>query len=244
MKHRAFAVLCFSTAVVLAVHCQPAHAGETAIQALIRRLSDPDVEVRKTAARFVRQLSQAALREVIPALGRLAKDENRRLAAESVETLGKLGPDAVPALIEALKDQRPDVRAAAVSALRGAGPAAKDAVPLLIAALNDANEKVRWDAVAALGTIGPAAEAALAPLSALLAAGPPKEGADARQSVPFRALVAETLGLLGAKAVAPLTKTLEDPVPEMRAAAAAALAKLGPAAQEAVPALLQKLKDT
>jgi HEAT repeat protein len=64
------------------------------------------------------------------------QDGNVRSGAASV--LGEIGPaakDAVPDLIEALKDR--DMRPIAVGALGRIGPAAKDAVPALIEALKD-----------------------------------------------------------------------------------------------------------
>ena len=60
--------------------------------------------------------------------------------------------DAVPALIQVLKDQSEDVRWNAVEALKEIG--ALDAVPALIQVLKDQNEDVRWNAVRALEKIG------------------------------------------------------------------------------------------
>ena len=67
---------------------------------------------------------------------------------------------AVPDLIEAVSDSRPDVRWRAVWALGQIGPDAAPAVPVLRAALSDAD--LRWRAAEALGGIGPPAAAAVA----------------------------------------------------------------------------------
>lgn len=67
---------------------------------------------------------------------------------------GLLGPaakDAVPALVEALKDNDSAVRSYAASTLGKIGPAARDAVPALKAlSENDPNPDVRGVAATAL----------------------------------------------------------------------------------------------
>ena len=72
--------------------------------------------------------------------------------------LRKFGPDAraaVPALIEALKDERWDVRRAAATALGRIGPDAVAAVPALNEVLSlNRDENVRRAAAAALKRIG------------------------------------------------------------------------------------------
>jgi len=50
---------------------------------------------------------------------------------------------AVPALIEALSDEKEEVRANAATALQAHGPKAKTAVPALKKALKDESESVR-----------------------------------------------------------------------------------------------------
>ena len=238
--HFAFCILHFQ----LLLLCAGAFAGETALQLLIKKLADPDVEVRRQAVKQLR-FQGAPAKEAVPALGRAVKDEDRKVSLDAVEALSRIGPDAVPALIEALKDQRPDVRAAGVQALRGIKPAAKDAVPPLIALLKDANSLVQAGAITALGVMGPAAEAAVPVLGELLAATPAAQEPALKHAAhpPQRALVVEALGSLGAKAAPILTKTLDHPAAEVRVLAAAALCKQGAAAQEAAPALNRMLKD-
>jgi HEAT repeat protein len=71
--------------------------------------------------------------------------------------LSKLGPAAAaatPALIEALKDDKPLVRQNAAVALQAIGPEARSAIPTLIAALGDSEWTVRRQAALALGAIG------------------------------------------------------------------------------------------
>ena len=77
--------------------------------------------------------------------------EDRKHAAE---TLGKIGPeakDAIPSLVELLKDPEEVVRKAAARALGQIGWAAKDAVPKLVALLKDTHDYVRQVAARRLG---------------------------------------------------------------------------------------------
>jgi hypothetical protein len=62
-------------------------------------------------------------------------------------------PDAVPVLIELLKDDNSIVRQEAILILARIGPAARDAVPALQQALNDPDEQVRARAITALRQI-------------------------------------------------------------------------------------------
>ena len=71
--------------------------------------------------------------------------------------LAEINPEAVPALIEALKDKDGEVRVAALYALSSIGPAARAAVPALIEALKDKDRKVHAAAFNALDSMGPAA---------------------------------------------------------------------------------------
>jgi len=57
-----------------------------------------------------------------------------------------IGSGAVPALIEALKNQDEDVRLAAADTLLELGPAAKGAAPALKKALDDEDDDVRRQA--------------------------------------------------------------------------------------------------
>ena len=79
-----------------------------------------------------------------------------KVRANAVEALGRIGEDAVPALIQTLRDQDVEgfVRENAAEALGSIGKDAKDAVPALIQALKDESIGVREDAAYLLGKIG------------------------------------------------------------------------------------------
>jgi hypothetical protein len=79
------------------------------IPALIERLSDPDAQVRQTAAYVLANLGKDAMPSLVAALGN--KDaEMRANAAYILGQLGKTAQDALPALIASMKDIIPEVR--------------------------------------------------------------------------------------------------------------------------------------
>lgn len=90
---------------------------------------------------------EAALRDL--------KAERSSIRASAAEDLAVHGPthraDVVEALIEALNDEAPDVRAAAAVGLADVG--AEEAVEPLVAAAGDRDEHVRQMALAALGEL-------------------------------------------------------------------------------------------
>ena len=68
--------------------------------------------------------------------------------------------------LEALADDRPEVRARAVRALSNVGPDIPEVVPALIEAVSDPDPDVRRQAVLALLKFGPRAKAAIPALTA------------------------------------------------------------------------------
>ncbi len=155
-------------------------------------------------------------------------------------TLGQIGPaakDAVPHLVELLKDPDADVRWAAAGALGMIGAAAKDAVPHLVELLKDSNTDVHRAAADALRGIG-AEKDAVPHLVELLK--------DPKLLWYVRRAAADALGQIGpeAKAAVPhLVELLKDSDTDVRRAAAGALGQIGPAAKDAVPHLVDLLKD-
>jgi hypothetical protein len=79
----------------------------------------------------------------------------------AVDSLGRIGPASLPALVELLHGQDEHLRIAAARAIAVMGPEAKPAVPDLTAALSDASAAVRKNVIRALGQMGPAAEPAI-----------------------------------------------------------------------------------
>jgi HEAT repeat protein len=137
----------------------------------------------------------------------------------AVETLGSLGPRALPALRDALGHRSPGVRRAAASAVGALGAHGKGAVPELAKMLRDPDASARAGAARALGQIGSAARAATLALVPALK----DENSGVRQNV------AQALGLIGAdgkEAGPPLAGALSDPDAEVRTAAARSLIRL------------------
>ncbi len=79
----------------------------------------------------------------------------------AVDALRRIGPAALPTLVELLHGSDPKIRAAAARGIALMGPAAKAAVPDLEAALSDTDPIVRKNVIRALGQMGPAAESAV-----------------------------------------------------------------------------------
>ena len=136
--------------------------------------------------------------------------------------------DVVQALVAALKDESPEVRAQAMHALMQVKSPAL--VEPMLAALSDGNADVRQAAAQSLGELGDAR--AIAGLSGLLA----DANAEVRQQAVF------ALGQLGAVEAAPaLVKALNDSAADVRQQAAFALGQLE--ARDSVPALVKALSD-
>jgi len=87
------------------------------------------------------------------------KDDDLFVGLTAATAFGHIGPEAapaIPALIQALRNQHRLVRFNSVYSLELLGPLAKDAVPALKAALNDSDPDVRRTASEALQKIDPA----------------------------------------------------------------------------------------
>ena len=88
----------------------------------------------------------------------LSEISDKEIAAES---LARIGPPAVPSLVQALQHRDPEVRREATRVLMRMGPDAKAAAPELTRLLDDEDEMVRKYAAKALGNIGPDAAVAV-----------------------------------------------------------------------------------
>ena len=195
-------------------------------------------------------------------------NKDPRVRMHAAEHLGNNGcagvheEEALPALVNALKDTDPSVRELAAFALGCIPSDGQTTVPALAKALRDGESSVRKRAAGALGSIhrepGSAVPALVgvlkddededvqkAALSALI-----KFGADAKPAVPIliellkgnvgflRWLAAQELGAIGPAAhdAAPyLAAALKDPDEDIRLEAAGSLAKIGQDQAEALP---------
>jgi HEAT repeat protein len=156
----------------------------------------------------------------------------RRLAAYA---LSQIDPDgarrAIPALMEALHDGEPRVRARVALALAYMGPAAREAAPALTDLLKDPSPRARAGAARALSAIAPDAPATVVRLAELLKDTEP----------PVRGTAATALGQLGtvARDAVPALRSVAttDPEATVRAAAAGALEEFDPSPQTLAQAL-------
>ena len=119
---------------------------------------DPDGETAKELIELIveilaRRLEKPA--EVLPPLvAQFKEDDNVAVRQAILRTLAKLGPDAVPALMEALKDKEDSIQAVALKSLGQIGPKAGQAVPAVKdMALKASNPAVRSEAVVTLGKL-------------------------------------------------------------------------------------------
>ncbi|MBI4603466.1 MAG: HEAT repeat domain-containing protein [Planctomycetes bacterium] len=188
----------------------------------------------------------------------------RRVAVEALACLGPRAAEALPALIEALEEDRQltdeitlalvevapeDPRTLAallgapgsrgvIEALGKLGPRARAAVPRLAAALSSGGTQERRAAAEALGAVAAGDPSAIAALAAAALAGALQSG---DSSVAYAAAAA--LARSGAAGVGPLIDVLEESDSVARMHAAWALGRIGARAREAVPALLRALGE-
>ncbi|HUE69553.1 MAG TPA: HEAT repeat domain-containing protein [Pirellulaceae bacterium] len=124
-------------------------------------------------------VAPASLEVVVP-----TPKSEQQLAADA---LTRIGPPAVPMLVEALRGTDDEVRRQACQVLVRMGPDAKEAVPELVNLLDDPDEDLRRMAATALGRIGPdAGEAVPALMRRLLEGETPPPPAGEPQRFPPR----------------------------------------------------------
>jgi HEAT repeat protein len=191
--------------------------------------------------------------------------QTRRQAVLALGKMKSAAKEAVPALVEVLRnDKDVAVRRMAVRALGQVGPAAKEAVAVLIEAMQkDPDDIVQEEAIRALGGIGPEARAAIPALVKVLgdrtrgdwdapATALGQIGAEAVAPViPLlrshegyaRGAAEETLTQIGAPAVPAVLEVLGDDNAAVRLAAVQVLHQIGPKGGPAVPALVRILRD-
>src|SRR5215204_6101379 len=172
----------------------------------------------------------------LPLLRRFLTSDDEDLHQQTFKIIQRIGPPAIPLLVELLRDERVSIRRSAVSELIDLTPDIEWIQPALRRALGDEDSMVAGDAARALGALGkrasPSADALINTLS--------------HEDPYVRIYAAEALASIGpnaARATNALAQALGDPVPGVRWAACEALASIGPAAHSAVPQLIGALED-
>jgi HEAT repeat protein len=120
------------------------------INALVRKLKDPDKQVRWSAAKTLEEAGPAA-KKAVPALIEALRDESVHDAA--INALASIGPAALPDLLRSSEGDDLLPTSGAIRAIGEMGPGAKSAVPSLVKALSNRDRRIRVAAVSALGGV-------------------------------------------------------------------------------------------
>lgn len=207
------------------------------VAALTGDLGSDDSVTRQRAANAL-GLQGGAAEPAIPALREAMNDPEGPVRLNAAYALAAIGEAAIGPLIGALEDGEEDYQAESILHICDAAYAlaalGRPAVPALQAALADPGEHIRGAAAFALGDMGPAAAEAAASLVDLLGEAPPL----------LRRHVISALGTIKAPlelTVPALAAILDDDDPETGYVASQALARIGPDAGAALPALVRAL---
>lgn len=237
---------------------------------LIKALGDQDKQVWTNSVGAIAAIGPEA-QEAIPALvrdlGSRASRYREQTLLRTSYALTRIGPAAIPPLIEGLRGNDSMLRAGSARALGGMGEAAKEAIPALIENIAHNEANVQREVVDALTAIGPGAKPKLIEVlgwndarqrsnAALALAGMGKAASDAAQPMMAR-LKIETDPLVRASLlsalpkvstdqkplVAALIEALKDPREDIRHAAINSLLTMRSAQKEIVTALTGLLRD-
>jgi hypothetical protein len=213
-------------------------------------IAEPLVASLRDNRGFSQWFAQQALRELgpkgVPALVKVADDQSpmaRRLAVETLGSIGEPASAAVPALAAKLKDPDEFVRRAAADALGKMGAASNAIVPQLRAALRDTSGTVRAAVAIALVRVDAPALEAIPTLVAAISREPGEETAYVEVCVAAPeispAAVPAVLGFVKAQPAAGASSLDREKTYRLRSGALDLLRRMGPNAKSAVPALRQ-----
>jgi HEAT repeat protein len=243
-------------------------AARPAIDELVALVADADQSVRRQAVAALAAIRPGP-KVAIPLFTKLLNDADPAVRTRVLNGIAEAGVDAVPGLIEALKDEKAAYWACVI--LREIGPAAKAAVPALAAKLSDRSPDVRREAVLALGNMNEGALPAVpqiaetlndehARTAATFVLGelgkiPPAAEATIRANAKSNDKFLSTVSLWALARVHPddvalrrqateqIVERLTDQDPFVRVAAARALAGLPPAPEITLPILEKALSN-
>ncbi len=189
-----------------------------AAEALVALVGSKNETLRREAVRALANIRPGA-KIVGPALERLLEDGSPAVRVSALHALTEFGEEAVPLLVEALKNDKMDYWA--MLALAELGPQAKAAVGPLTEKLASQRPEIRREALICLGKIGPDAAPAIPVLEKLL----DDERGDAVLGVAY---VLGSIGPAAQKSAERLKPYAADPDQMTRLACAWALARTNP----------------
>src|SRR5439155_27100752 len=102
--------------------------GGDSIPHLIDAMTDKEDHIRQQAM-WALQNVQGDIKGALPMLSKLLKRDNDGVRTAAGQVIGRVGADAVPHLIDALKDKNESVRWTAASSLRNLGTNGRKAAP-------------------------------------------------------------------------------------------------------------------
>ncbi|MEO7921655.1 MAG: HEAT repeat domain-containing protein, partial [Thermoanaerobaculia bacterium] len=170
-------------------------------------------------------------KELLEGYQELLTSNHADIRVEAARRLQGLVPDGVllPVVSKALKDEDADVRSEAEEVMRHLKPEGNDAVATILEGFRSRDSHVRSSTIRQVADIRPIPKEAIPRVIGMLG--------DSDEYVRKAAIGA--LGKWGAvtakDSVGPLVLLLKDEDPEMRSAAAKAIADIGPAAKSAIP---------
>jgi HEAT repeat protein len=236
-----FAIL---AAVLLSGRCslaqdqEPSHDG-LSLSEWMRGTNHPSANIRAYAADEIGEMGPAAS-TAVPALIGLLHDSDSDVRCSAAKALGAMGPAAkaaIPALIDGLNDRWHYVTDSAVIALGKIGPEAQAAVPALVNILRSEWVPNRRNAAETLGRIGPEAQAAIVPL----ADASVDEDRELREAAGAALVAIHADSKIVVSALARHLSPYEQD--QSRNFALQSLLKFGDSAKEAIPDMVQLLRN-
>jgi HEAT repeat protein len=215
-----------------------AEIGAAATQAIPRILKALDDPGTKTAAidaldKFRRKGGNADARD-----RQKVDAPDQVLDAVSLWAIARLHPEdknlvarTTERLCETLKAENPRARKAAARALASLKPGVEILLPAMIKAFQGASDETVHNALEALAAFGDATVPELIDTLKL------------DRARPYAVVLLGRQGAAAKPAVGPLVKLLDDKDAGVRREAVLALARIGPAAQAAVPALIRRFRE-
>ncbi len=240
--------------------------GPDALPKLVEALDWKESRQRSTAALALAAMGRAAASAASALLTRLDQESDPAVRVSLLTALPRVGTDPallVPRLIDGLKDGTEAIRHAATNGLLTSRAAQKPIITALTTLLRDTDLALSQRAAYVLGRLGEAAAPAVPAIIELAQKKPPAAYSDALVQIgepavaPLLAVAeqadpatltrehwaAQCLAQMGGLATSPVMRSLAHPNPKVRLLATRVLAELGPDAEPAAPALLERLDD-